>query len=217
VKIILHSLFITFALLFGNTGNGQKVMYHECSITDPGDFILLKWNISSKALPDIYIEEHVDVKGRVAELKYFYQKKLNWQGECGTYQWIKYEYPNDTTIVVLLFDGKGERECNLECGLPWKTTYFLSKDQKTIVKTKYENYIDTLGYLQAGWTLKEILSGCKSLESENKSRITDCVDHYFQSKAKLGGIFPIRKSFILDDYGFSEAETTEIVRILKKK
>jgi hypothetical protein len=214
ISIFKYYCCLNFFLIYF-IGNCQTIFHHKCEITDPGDFIIVQWNIASTLLPEAYIEEKVDAKGRTLELRYYFKGSLIYPVECGVYQLIRYEYPSDTVICEMLFDCYGDKESNIECGVPWKTTYYLSKDQRMILRTEYENYVDTLFYLKHGMTMKQIESALEDLKREKYT--SDCVSYYCQSKAKLNGIFPISRDFNINNYFYNEAEKSEIERIIKKK
>ena len=211
MKHILTSLLI----LTGILSYGQiKQYFHEFYET-ASDIHISKWNIDKENLPLAYVMETVDSKNRVIELKFFTNKSLNYDHLCYIYVWIKYEYPDENTIIEYYLDSNGEENAEIECEMPSKTIFKLSKDNREILNTKSEYNIDREFYLNNGWSEKELNGIIKSLKSENsQDRI---VDYYSKSYYKLNKIFPISKDFKIEQYLFSEKEKEQIIKSLKEK
>ena len=91
-----------------------------------------------------------------------------------------------------------------------KTTFFLSKDKRTILKTISEYNFDEEFYLQNGWTKEELKRVIEKLKSEDG---TDrFVSYYKMSYYKLNGIFPISKDFTIEHFLFSDKEKRQILK-----
>ena len=135
--------------------------------------------------------------------------KLNDASLCYLTAWLKYDYPNDTTIVLSYLNANGKPEANIECETPSVTTYFLSSDGKTIKdsQTKYE--FDPELFYEIGAT-EDFLEKVLVELNENNDMIAPCVDYYSKSKSKLNGIFPVSTEFDLEKYYFNETEKKEI-------
>lgn len=191
-----------------------KVVYHEYEPT-ASDFSIVRWNISKDALPKYYVAETIDKKGRVIELKFYQNKSTIFERLCYLVPWIKYEYPNDTTIIQYNLDGYGHPESGLECEVPSKVIYHLSKDKTQILSSKSEYQIDKVLYLANGWTIKAINDALNALKTDQTTY--QSVDYYSNSKSKLNGKFPISKNFDINEYYFNHAEKTEIEKALARK
>jgi len=184
--------------------NGQdKISYHNCRITDPGDFIVEKWNAPKDSLSRAYIKETSDSKGRVIELKFLLDNSFDYTVECGGCKWLKYEYPNDSTIIEYTLDEQGKQVVEFFCDVPYKTIYHLSKDQKLVLGIENKFLVDTAFYLKLGKSLKELDAELQKAEMDKSPSI---VSSYIKSFNKLNGIFPVTKDFKLNNYGQSDEE-----------
>lgn len=211
MKLLLTSLLILIGIL---THGQTKQYFHEFYET-ASDIHINKWNIDEENLPLAYVQETVDSKNRVIELKFFTNKSLNYDHLCYISVWIKYEYPNDTTIIEYYLDSNGEENAEIECDMPSKTTFILSQDRKRILKTKSEYNFDKHFYLNNGWTETELNEIIETLTSEKR---TDLVISYFsKSYQKLNKLFPVSKDFKIEQILFSEKEKEEIIKSLKEK
>jgi hypothetical protein len=171
--------------------NGQtRVIYHEYRPTDSSDTPIVQWDISSDSLPRWYIKESIDNHGRVIALQFYNGRNLNDYGVCGFIPWIKFEYPNDTTIIQSFLDTKGKFMGDLECGNPSQVKYHLSRDKKFILSSRIEIFIDTISYLKRGYTMDKIIQLSNNLKNET---IVNEINYYSMSKAKLNSIFPVVK------------------------
>ena len=193
----------------------QNTIYHEFEPT-ASDYKILKWNINKNNLPRLYVEEYVDKLGRVTELKFCKNGKV-WPGQlCYLDSWIKYQYPNDSTIISISFDSKGNQGGSFECENPYKVIYHLSKDKRIILRTNEEYFIgDTTWYIKHGWTKEKLEKEIKSLLSEQKTH--PIINAYNKSFNKLNGIFPISKVFDSQYHIGNSPEGIEIGKALKYK
>ncbi len=157
----------------------------------------------------MYVIETIDSQNRVTELKFMLNGKLNNESLCYLTAWLKYDYPNDTTIVLSYLNANGIPEANIECETPSSTTYFLSSDRKKIKDSQTEYEFDPEPYYQIGWT-KEFLKNVLVELKENNEMISLCIDYYSKSKTKLNGIFPVSAEFDLGKHYFNETEKKEI-------
>jgi hypothetical protein len=214
MKTLLKTLLIVLTL--SNCSGQTKIIYHSFEPT-ASDYAITKWNISHLNLPKYYVKETVDNKGRVTELKFFEAKSIIKNGLCYLSPWIKFEYPNDSTIVEYELDGAGNKLTSLECPMPYKAIYHLTKDLKIIKKTEEEYYFDRALYLKNGWTNQEINSSMKDIEQEKNSGTYPIVGGFLKSWSKLNGKLPISKDFILSKFYINQVEKNELVKALNKK
>jgi len=202
-----------FLFLFNVSCIGQeKKYYHEFEPT-ASDFGITKWNIKQIDSVNYYVSERIDSENRVIELKFYENGKNNFSHLCYLQTWVKYEYPNDTTIIQLNLNDKGVPEANIECELPSKITYHLSADQKLILRTEYEYDFDHSHYKNIGWTeefISKILLELKSQESN-----AFLIDFYSKSFEKLNGIFPVNNEYDIETFYFSKLEKEKITSGIK--
>ena len=203
-----HLLFFSL-VLYGSVCFGQKTVFHKYYETE-SDYHISQWKINKNKLPNWYLQETVDSVNRVIELKLFNNGRVEDNNLCYLHTWIKYEYPNDTTIIEYYLNSSGEEDAVFECDMPSKTIFFLSKDKRTILKTISEYNFDEEFYLQNGWTGEELKKVIDKLKSEDG---TDrFVSYYKMSYYKLNGIFPISKDFTIEHFLFSDKEKRQILK-----
>ena len=182
-------------------------MYHAFSPT-ASDFAITEWNIDKDSLPAYYVEETVDLKGRVKELEFFEDGISNFEHLCYLSTWIKYDYPDERTVVVSFLNESGKPEANLECETPSKAIYYLSDDKTSIIRTEYLYEIDRKHYLAIGWSNDFIDEVLADLQSHSKNALV--IDSYSKSLAKLKGIFPVSPKFNLGTIYFNDIEKEKI-------
>jgi hypothetical protein len=210
-QIVLFLLIInSLSACYGQT----KIIYHEYEPT-ASDFAIVKWNISKDRLPKNYLRETIDDHGRVIELQFFENNSNLFDRLCYLSPWVKYEYPNDTTIIEYHLDGNGQPESNLECETPSKVTYYLNKNKTIILKTKPEYLVDTALYLSNGWTLNSINEELMAIKKNQKTY--PVIGYFSKSKSKLNGKFPVSTAFNIKVFYFNITEKTEIEKVLNKK
>jgi len=211
----MKHLLISILILSGFTSFGQTKQYFHKFYETASDIHISEWNIDKDNLPSDYVQETVDSNNRVIELKFFKNKTLKYDHLCYIYVWIKYEYPDENTIIEYYLDSNGKENAEIECEMPSKTIFKLSKDNREILNTKSEYNIDREFYLKNGWSEKELNGIIESLKSEN--HLNRIVSYYSKSYYKLNKIFPISKDFKIDQLLFSEKENEEIIKSLKEK
>ena len=202
---------LSWTLLVLSCSDRHKILYHQFEPT-ASDNAIIRWNISSDSLPKWYVQETVDRKGRVTDLKFYENGSLNYDRLCYLPPWIKFEYPNASTIVETSLDANGKESCDLECGLSSQTTFYLTNNQKTIVQSSNKCSIDTLFYLKNGFTSSEIDSAVR--EINGGPNIAPMIGGYSKSFAKLDGKLPVSKSFDIKTFYFNETEKREILKAL---
>jgi len=207
ILIAFISSFITICTF------SQKTIFHEYEET-ASDFRIIKWNINQNNLPRFYVQENVDRLGRVVELKFCENGKVAVDQLCYLDYWIKFQYPNDTTIITVSLDPKGNPGGSFECENPYKVTYHLSTNKRIILSTSEEYHIgDTAWYIKNGWTKEELEKGIQSLLSEQQT--LQVIGGYIKSYSKLGGLFPISMDCDPQNYISNNPEGLEIEKALK--
>jgi hypothetical protein len=213
MKKNLLTILIFVSFLMNINCNGQEnISYHKFEPT-ASDFGITKWDISQKDSSYYYLTEKVDSKNRVTELKFYENGKSSFDHLCYLQTWVKYEYPDDTTIIQTNLNSEGIPEANIECELPSKIIYHLSENKKSIISTEYEYEFDHIHYQKIGWT-KEFLSGIIT-ELESHESNASIIDFYSKSLNKLNGIFPVNNEFDIDTFYFSTLEKEKIINGIK--
>ena len=211
-KIPLHIL-IYVSFLMNMSCNGQeKFLNHQFEPT-ASDFRISKWNLKSNETSDYYLTEKIDSQNRVTELKFFKNGENDFDHLCYLQTWIKYEYPNDFTIIQTNLNSNGIAEANIECELASKVIYHLSQNKKIILKTESEYKFDQTPYLKNGWTKNELLQTIKELKENEQTALI--IDYFSKSFSKLNGIFPVSSEFDIEQFYFSELERNKIVSGIK--
>jgi hypothetical protein len=204
---------ITCLILFVTSCYGQtKKVYHEYEQT-ASDFNIVRWNISKDNLPNYHLSEEIDKYGRVIEIKFYENNSTVFDRLCYLVSWIKFDYPDDSTIIQYNLTGYGETDSSFECESPSKVTYYLSKDQKQILSSQIEFRIDTSFYLKNGWTIEGIKETLQEIKANQKTYQT--VEYYSKSIAKYNGKFPVSNEFEIESYSYNSIEKEEIEKGLK--
>jgi hypothetical protein len=211
-KIPLYILFFV-SFLTNIACNGQeKVLNHEFEPT-ASDFKIVKWNIEKNENFEYHLTETIDSKNRVTELKLYKNGKADFEHLCYLQTWIKYEYPNEFTIIQTNLNRNGIPEANIECELASKVIYHLSENKRKIIKTESEYKFDHKPYLKNGWKEKEITETINELIANEET--SEIIDFYSKSFSKLNGIYPVSSEFDIEKFYFSELEKKEILNGIK--
>jgi len=150
----------------------KEGLFYKCYNEDALVFVqkVRKYKVSSKFVKATISNLH-SIGFPASEVE---NGKSSFDHLCYLQTWVKYEYPDDTTIIQTNLNSEGIPEANIECELPSKIIYHLSENKKSIVSTEYEYEFDHIHYQKIGWT-KEFLSGIiTELEShESNASIID--------------------------------------------
>jgi hypothetical protein len=111
-KISCYILIIVLFLMNIGCNGQEKNLIHAFEPT-ASDFRIMKWNLKKNENSDYYLTEKIDLKNRVTELKFYKEGKNDFDHLCYLQTWIKYEYPNDTTIIQTNLNNKGIPEANI--------------------------------------------------------------------------------------------------------
>lgn len=210
LRLIIFTLFCITSVCLG-----QKTIFHEYYNT-ASDVHIKKWNIDKNNLPDQFIKETIDNRNRVTELKFYKNNSLIYSHLCFLNVWIKYEYPNDTTITAYFLDYNGKENAEIECGIPSKTSYILSDDTKYILNSISEYNLDNKElYLKNGWSEIELENAIKELNSETNN--ISVIPYYSKSFSKLNKIYPVSTDYKMLDFQLSDKEKEEIKVYINKQ
>ena len=200
-----------FTFLVSQAVQGQQTLYHEY-YESASDFVITKWNCDKNDLSNMYVIETIDRNNRVTELKFMHKGNLNNGSLCYLSTWLKYDYPNDTTIVLSYLNENGKPEANIECETPSATTYFLSSDGMTIKDSQSKYEFDPKPYYEIGWTKEFLENVIIELKANNKTT-SPFIDYYSKSKSKFNGVFPVSNEFDIEKQYFNETEKKEIITV----
>lgn len=197
----------------GNSNIGLKRIYHEFDRT-ASSFRTSKRNIGTSNLPQYYYIETIDEQGRVIDLRFMENGEIIGNHLCYLSPWMKFEYPNPTTIVLYNLYADGSKLSDIECEMWYKTTYNLNDQQTKILNAKIEYSIDTVAYLtDYGWTRDELMPVLENLKLEEISPRT--VSGFIKSTAKLNGKFPIGDEFDLQLYWYTGLEFEALKKLIE--
>ena len=193
------SSIIFFVAVFFHLGNftsgRDTTLYHFWQGT-ASYYDLKEWNVPKDSLVAIngqYIEEKVDSIGRVTSLKFCFQNKIVPDPLCEFSSWIKFTYPNDSTIVETQFDPSGEFGGNIECDNPTRTIYHYNPKTYRLTNAKTEMLMtERVRKLYLKDTSEKKLN--KYIQELNRTiKSPDFIFWYTYSYAKLHGVFPVGK------------------------
>jgi len=204
----MKRLIVILGLFISQFVSGQEVYYHDYYET-ASDFAVTKWNCDNEDSLDGVIIEKVDAQNRVIEIKFMKNGKLNYGGLCYLSPWLRFDYPNDSTITLSYLNPDGQPEANIECEVPSKMTYYLTSDKKTIKSSIAEFEFDPEPYLKNDWTKESLDKILIELKKDN-GKASPCIDYYSKSQSKLNGVFPVSKDFDQLNIYFNGIEKKEI-------
>jgi len=223
MKINIHFakrfLFLIVVVLFSINGNknaiGQTIIYHEYYST-ASDFMIVRWNIPKDSLKFVeeYVEEKIDKEGRVVQLQFLEKDKPLKSRLCYLPDIVKFEYPNDTTIIEYLLEADSAKMNAMDCQVAYKTVYTINKEY-IITNAKFEYYIDTTfvhgGEPQTSENIAIELDFFRRnlVDSTVNADARSFVRWYSESYAKLNRHFPVSKEFSTYnwlDYKFEESK-----------
>ena len=199
------------------TPPADTVLYHSFA-ESTSSWYITQWNISVDSLPKHYVTEKIDHKGRIIELKFFEYNNLISQMLCDDAPIIKFDYPNDSTIVVSKFWDDGIYAGSLECNSESKITYhfnpynyFLTYFRSELIMSEKERawWLSDEG----GFTEEQLDSSINSIFYEGKNPRS--IYWYSFSYNKLNGISPVNKDFNIDKIPFLPFDELMKKRILE--
>ncbi|AZQ43973.1 hypothetical protein [Nonlabens ponticola] len=184
---VIMWLFVILSTISCESEKNESKKYHEISFT-ASNIILEKWNVDS--IDSIsYVQETIDEKGRVTELRFYnYKHELDWAGS-GFYGGpiIRYDY-TDQKIIETFFSAENEIANDFQTSeVPYRHVYQLNSDNQIIdIKQYYkidfewtdQSFEETIDHLKFYKPYKEDGSELKS------------VFGYNYSHSKMGGIDP---------------------------
>lgn len=209
-------LYITFIFSFLSILSfAQSTKYHAFEVTT-SDFKILEWNINKSKLPNLYIEELIDEMNRVVELKFYSGEDIIQRPLCWLTPWYKFQYPNDSTIVVNNFNSLGEVGGDIECGIPSKTIFLFNPNNFELKKSSSENILSDR--VKEIWLSQFSDNELMSLIEQSKTT-TDSpsfIDAYLYSYQKLNGHFLIDSKIDLERVHLSEEIKKRVLETLPK-
>jgi len=212
MKPILFFLFIFLPMIaLGQTQD--SVIYHSYFETT-SSYKIEEWNINSEKLPKLYLEEKIDQKGRVTQLRFFSNGKVLNTTLCYLAPWYRFQYPNDSTIVVSNLNSLGEIGGDVECGTPSKTTFIFNPDNYELKFSSSENILSDR--MKEIWLSQISEDELDSLIEQSKTE-TDSPRYIFPylfSYQKFKGLFLIDSKIDLETVYLSEKIKTRVLETL---
>ncbi|MFY0602015.1 MAG: hypothetical protein JXR03_20240 [Cyclobacteriaceae bacterium] len=197
-----------------NSNLNLKKLYHEFDRT-ASSFRTSRRNIDTTNLPRHYFVETIDGRGRVIDIKFFENGSIIDDRLCYLSPWIKYECPNESTIIQYNLNANGTILSDIECETWYKTIYNLNDERTEIVNTEVLYLIDTAKYINTyGWPKEQLLNTLKELHS-NPPKLR-MINGYEKSVAKLNGLFPTSKEFDIKIYWYTGLEFEELKEAINR-
>jgi len=191
----------------------DSVIYHSYFETT-SSYKIEEWNINSEKLPKLYLEEKIDQKGRVTQLRFFSNGKVLNTTLCYLAPWYRFQYPNDSTIVVSNLNSLGEIGGDIECGTPSKTTFIFNPDNYELKFSSSENILSDR--MKEIWLSQISEDELDSLIEQSKTE-TDSPRYIFPylfSYQKFKGLFLIDSKIDLETVYLSEKIKTRVLETL---
>lgn len=197
----------------------QPKLYHEYYQT-ASDYQIKRWNIPKDSLIFFknYVEELTDKKGRVTELRFLENGKLEKGRLCYLPDIVKYSYPNNNTIIEMLFNADGSKMNGLECEVFYKTVYKLDK-KLFITSAQIEYYIDTTKIKENGISDSDIKIEMDFIKKNVSDSLTNSdaakfVQFYLKSYSKFNRHFPVGNNFSFNSWTENSIEEIDAKKTL---
>ena len=221
-KIIIIGAFF---LLTNSVFSQEKILFHEYEPT-ASSWNIIQWNIIDTINVKWVLKEIVDDEGRVKELIFLENGKVNFAGLCYLATHVTFEYKNRKIIEKLY--RADEPLLATECEMHYMSIYHLD-DENYIEKQEIFFAFDFSGMDSASIEIIRkyipeyhvIIPGFVPItEDEYKlAPIQLQVDYYYHSYSKMNGIYPVSRNYILDESNYyygDEPEKTSIINGIKK-
>ena len=195
-----------------NLTKGQDIVLFHSYHQTASRWDIEEWNIQDTTEFSYVLKETIDNEGRVKQLEFLEKGKLSGH-LCYLANRVTFEYEKNK-IIETLYSGDEELLAT-DCEMHYKTIYHLDIE-KYIVKIEcYAKYdfsgLDSMEIKQWRKWVPEY-----SVQIADSSILQ--VDYYYYSFAKLNGVYPVSKNYILsnDYYYGDEPEKTSIKKGLEK-
>ena len=205
--------FLLWLYVFINscTVEKSKVLYHRYSET-ASDWNILNWNITDTLGEEFILRETVDNYGRVIKLE-FLDKGKPAGSLCYLANKVTFNYNENKIIENLYLDDS--LIYATDCEMPYKTIYHLDSGNFITKEELFAHYdLNNLG----NSTLQQWKKWVPQHTVIDTLKTQLRVDYYDYSYAKMNGIYPVSKNFILSkDYpDEDEPERQSIIDGLQK-
>ena len=204
----------------------EKILFHEYSPT-ASNWDIIQWNISDTTNVIWVLKEVVDKQGRVKELVFLENGKVDFHGLCYLTTRVTYEY-QDRKIIERFYIADDPMLAT-ECEMNYMSIYHL--DEENYIEKK-ENFfafdfsdMDSISIKIIKEEIPEhntVIPGSVpiTMGGFELEPIQLEINYYYFSYAKMNGIYPISRNYILkndDDYYYGdEPERTSIVNGINK-
>jgi hypothetical protein len=210
----MKQLIIITSMLLSIAVNAQEVDYHMYSPTASG------WDIVEYSLYDTsgtkyLLKEYIDTKGRVTELQFLKDGLLIDDPLCYLANRVTFEY-SENRIIETLYHGE-QTLIATDCEMYFQTTYHLG-NEGYIIETESLAKYDFNGLEKneiEKW--KEWVPELKIVKDTTGLNLQ--VEYYYHSRAKMNGVYPVNRNYVLveDGYYGDEPERISILKGLNKR
>ena len=178
--------------LFSFQQKVETVLFHEYSPTS-SSWDITKWNILDTSDVRFVLEETVDWKGRVTELRYLDNGEIYADPLCYLPTRVTFSY-DQNTITETLYHGR-EILLTTDCEMSYKKIYHLNSN--------YIERIETFSKYDSINVPQDIINQLKKVVPEYTNytcsdSVNTSVEYYIHSYAKLNSIYPVNHGYRLD-------------------
>ncbi len=166
----------------------HKVKYHlwESTASTPG---IVKWNIKEKDAKEYFIQETIDEKNRVIEIKFMRNIDSVYNDFTIFESPITRFYYEDNKITVVDYDSKFQPAELFEAGLATQLTYLLNNENSIKAVTAKVYVSDDLMDYFGKETIK------KGVEQIKENVIPTIIFPYYFTDSKMNGVIPKGENF----------------------
>ena len=212
---IRYFFFLAFAI---SNSYGQKILYHEYSPT-ASDWDVIEWNTKKNPKKDFILKENVDEKGRVTVLEFLYDNKFFEDYVCYLANKVTFEY-YDNKIVETLYQSN-ELPNATDCEMWYKSIYHLNENNEVELVERFSIFDFTDMNSHEIENVKNYFKPEYYIENANSENSLQ-IEYYYYSFAKMNGIYPASKNYVLDieyfgnEYFSDEPEFSSLKQALDK-
>lgn len=231
MSIMKLIIILVFLSLSNSMFSQEKVLFHEYYET-ASSWNIAKWNISDTTNIVWVLKEVVDNQGRVIELVFLKNGKVNDGGVCYLATRVEYEY-QDRKIITRLYEAN-EPMLATDCEMNYMSISHL--DEEGYIE-KRENFfafdfsnMDSVAVEEIKRYIPEhniVMPGTvpfdPNIDFIRWNNIQLEIDYYSLSYAKMNGIYPVSKNYVIYEGHYyyrddpeNEPEKTAIINGIEK-
>ncbi|WP_422081162.1 hypothetical protein [Ulvibacterium sp.] len=191
----------------------EKILYHEWEPTSSSANVV-EWNVDRPNEKKWIIKETVDSIGRVKKLEFLKDGTLESDIHCYLANKVTFEYrKNQITETLFHFD---KELLATDCEMWYKSIYHLNSKNEIEKIERFSKY--DFSNIDQGEIEKWKTEWAPEYSIIKADSGMLQVDYYYHSFAKMGGIYPVSKNYVLDEENYyygDEPEKTSIKNGLK--